>query len=1514
MEATGVGNRNIWSDSSIDAPSWWNKSPLKYSPTRTNHGRMPALRALFMYPLNALVQDQIQTLRKILNSEEANAMYKNVFGGERIYFGQYNSGTLGRGECSNKNRLKECAKHLEEIESRSGDVDKKYQYLVENVNASELLTRWDMQITPPDILITNYSMLAVMLVREIEQSMFEQTKAWLRSHKENKFYLVIDELHSYRGTGGTEISYILKTFLGRIGLTPDHPQLKIIATSASLESNETLESNSDNDFLSDFFGTSKTEKHFKVIDGPTVSVDKNKIQKTHVSKEIFVNYHETSNFNEAVKELKKLMKTEATAGELLNKLGVEDALKTAVAKKEKEMGDELIVNPPLTIDEIGKYLFQEEVQAAKGLIDFINSGEKELDDFSLKMRMHLFVRNLTGVSRTIKFDDNKGLVAPILYEKGVAICPSEKTICLESNYCQECGELFYKGYKSEFKSSGLTNTFVSVEAPPGVSLKDAEVVLFYFGTDTIKTNSGWIKGTLDPATGEYYSDTTPENCWFLERLQEDPPNDCPSCETVWIKRSDRITSPIKTMGTVYHKLNQVIIEQLMGALYSVNKSDHPKLVVFSDNRRDASHISAELEKNHYKDAVRALMELFLKKPSGDREELVDFIKKVESMSSSDVSEHPYSKAVGLKEAIIVFAYLKGDLDKEKKPQDYEKAKSIVDQGVDAPVRFNSLVDYVEQKLAIRGINPGGLNVPKNIPWPDLYIDSGKNFDHSRYVEIEKEKDILKFYIKREVRTVLTDSMGRDFESLGLGWLTFNRNRKNSPSDEDEILFIDSVIRHLAYHYATRSTDGSSYGRKKLLKKHCEWIRENNAAFAGLTNEEVSARVKEKLSDLDVIDSDFRIQHDQIFIHRSGKKYWSCTTCATVHLFNYKNTCRRIKHNLICKGSLVRHDIVELQSERNYYKTFLKDRHHERHLRTEELIGQTDKKDQRERQLTFQDIFVGDIYGSSKDITYLKHHYAIDLLSVTTTIEAGVDIGSLKAVYLANMPPKRFNYQQRVGRAGRRSDKLSISLTFCKGQSHDEYYFKNRTFMVAGKTPNPKLDLKTEKIALRVLLKNSFFYVFQNSNLLKKHFNKKGNQIIGNRTSGEFGTISEAIGSVGLIKQEINRYKDSILEIFFHVLPQSTEIQREEYFDKMLVWFENKLMPSLNEFQKVYKGQKSFSEILALEGFFPLFGLPIRNTMMIHGDPNGYPNKSKFPIEKDKIDRSSDIGISEFAPNSEVIKDKRIIRSVGVAWPAVRNFKGRDNIYSEDCPRETPVTVCRNCNSIDYGDSINCQLCGAGADNVSSYKGWTPQAYVADFAGVSTYDGHVNKEFPNVLSFPIGLEEHRSPEEDLNFHVSSYEGTLININNNGFNGYVFSMAKSKTLSGVYLSNNARQKGKFETSDWREPVVEKEIENVALMTERKTDILLARPLKWQDGLLSGDEGFYKLKAAYLSLAEILSKSIALREDVESSEVSVGIKYHPVEDGFGFKKLWSVFIADNLDNGAGYSSNYATSGPLN
>src|SRR3546814_13728122 len=113
-----------------------------------------------------------------------------------------------------------------------------------------------------------------------------------------------------------------------------------------------------------------------------------------------------------------------------------------------------------------------------------------------------------------------------------------------------------------------------------------------------------------------------------------------------------------------------------------------------------------------------------------------------------------------------------------------------------------------------------------------------------------------------------------------------------------------------------------------------------------------------------------------------------------------------------------------------------------------MTGQTDKVLARDRQRLFQNIPVGDEVALTDNI---------DLLSVTTTMEAGVDIGSLLAVMMANMPPMRFNYQQRVGRAGRRGAALSLALTLCRGSSHDDYYFQRHDRIPADPPPPPYVD-------------------------------------------------------------------------------------------------------------------------------------------------------------------------------------------------------------------------------------------------------------------------------------------------------------------------------------------------------------------------------------------------------------------------------------------------------------------------
>lgn len=264
---------------------------------RQHENRPSGVRALILYPMNALVEDQMSRLRKALDSDDTRNWLATNAGGNAVYFGRYNGSSPVAGELMklredgtpiiNTKKVDRLKKELTQIEDGARLVA---QYIQDNsivdteakdlksffqrLDGSEMRCRFDMQVAPPDILITNYSMLSIMLMRTIDSPVFDETKKWLacedlmpeerNAEKKNRiFHLVIDELHLYRGTQGTEVAYLLKLVLNRLGLHPHHEQLRILASSASLEPGD-LDSIK---FLEDFFGVDNNIKPFKVIEG-----------------------------------------------------------------------------------------------------------------------------------------------------------------------------------------------------------------------------------------------------------------------------------------------------------------------------------------------------------------------------------------------------------------------------------------------------------------------------------------------------------------------------------------------------------------------------------------------------------------------------------------------------------------------------------------------------------------------------------------------------------------------------------------------------------------------------------------------------------------------------------------------------------------------------------------------------------------------------------------------------------------------------------------------------------------------------------------------------------------------------------------------------------------------------------------------------------------------------------------------------------------------------------------------
>src|SRR5262249_17325984 len=119
-------------------------------------------------------------------------------------------------------------------------------------------TRHEVLEAPPDLLITNYSMLEYMLMRPLERPVFDATRDWLAKNPEKKMLLVVDEAHLYRGAGGAEVGLLLRRARARLGIDAD--RLQVIATSASFANEQHAKT-----FAAQLSGK-KTEE-FEVVSG-----------------------------------------------------------------------------------------------------------------------------------------------------------------------------------------------------------------------------------------------------------------------------------------------------------------------------------------------------------------------------------------------------------------------------------------------------------------------------------------------------------------------------------------------------------------------------------------------------------------------------------------------------------------------------------------------------------------------------------------------------------------------------------------------------------------------------------------------------------------------------------------------------------------------------------------------------------------------------------------------------------------------------------------------------------------------------------------------------------------------------------------------------------------------------------------------------------------------------------------------------------------------------------------------
>jgi Lhr-like helicase len=1372
--------------------------------------------------------------------------------------------------------------------AQDSDAYGEFRFYVPSTDGAEMRSRWDMQAAPPDILITNYSMLNIMLRRRRDDPLFKSTRRWLEAEG-SVFTLVVDELHMYRGTQGSEVAFLLRNLFDRLGLLERPEKLRILSTSASLERER------DRGFIEGFFA--QPIDRFDIWAGETVSHGRSPGDLTsHVTQLANVSSLSTED-----------------AGALSKDLRLEAALEAACDTDGRSVA--------ISVDALGQALVPAETDpevrqaAAYGALRAIGEGGG-------RVRGHLFIRTVLGVwacSNPDCVDGHRDERRNIgrLYEQPQYHCDSCGARVLELLYCETCGDVFLGGFYTHDVDEGSWQLFPDSPDLEGVPERarlgrDATTYLLYWPqrdrpeVPTIDTHwnreqyhFAFRKSVYEPFSGKAGNGGRGYTGWTFHIRARDGvsaedvsldkinplPVICPSCgddserykggpRKRAVEDRQRTRSSLRRMGMGFEKANQVLGDELMRHL-----DTRRKLVLFSDSRMDAAKLAAGLETSHYRDLVRQLLFATVRDAAAASQQLDLALACIrgEDRSPEAVAARRWLRTQEPESSAIVEDFVRGD------PQEHaeqELATRVLTRLRAPSSPLPALTSKVSGALLILGINPGGPghslatyppNETPSKPWHTLFDWS---FSPPRPLpsgQLSAPGAELQERVERACREEVVNSIfsgsGRDLESIGLAHTTADPTiQLDVPLGISDELFrhiVDGTLRVLGQRrrfvgMRNPETDPPGYLRR--------WL----TAVADRNNVTPETLLEKLQSTLGAGLQDWLIDPGALWLSPAGDHEWRCSNCNRVHLHDAGGICT------YCRSPLgdpePRGDVGT-----NYYAWLASDGGKPFRLHCEELTGQTAREEAGRRQAAFQDIFLNN---------ELEPVDTIDLLSVTTTMEAGVDIGGMFAIITARNPPMRFNYQQRVGRAGRRNDPLALALTVCRGRSHDDFYFDHPERITGDPPPAPYIDLSRPEILQRVLsaeLLRQAFWCLEDDN---------PGLDLGRNVHGQFGTCGQWEDHRTAVEDWLAANGATVDGVLDSLLTVTKLVDERATLHN---WISNDLLDEIEQLATAATAESDLSQTLAEGGLLPMFGFPTRVRYLFHDRPTG----SKWP-PRAVIDRDLEIAVSQFSPGAETPKDKAVHTAVGVgAW---EYYGGRMHYHPQPLgPRES-LLYCRACLHLEpLTDPVPaaCPVCGEADPRFAPIDLAQPAGFITDWRP-RDYDG----QFEWTASATGGrLSPGRQVTTATIANLEAKVGVdwLYVVNDNGGSGFTLAPPLNRNINGLF-SVDLKDDG---ARPLRIPELDiQSAETVALGSRYRTDSLLLAPIEIPDSLSldpSPLSAGIAARAALYSAGFLLRESAARLLDVQGRELKVGLYVEPGVAA-GTPRGW-IFLADALENGAGY-----------